>query len=70
MASTTSGADDLRAAAADLELIAQAVAARDAAEEHLTEVTRQVRDRRRVTVEQIAAALGMTRRGVYARLAR
>lgn len=68
-ASTRSAAADLRAAAADLDALAAARAAVAAAEEHLTETIREVRDARRVTVEQIAQVLGLSRRQVYNRLA-
>jgi hypothetical protein len=69
-ARTTGGADALRAAAADLDRIAQARLAARSAELHLTEIVREVLDRqpRTVTAEQVAAALGITRRGLYKRL--
>ena len=66
---STSGADALRAAAADLDLIAQAHAAAQAADEHLTATVRDVLDRRLVTVEQVAQVLGVHRRTIYKRLA-
>jgi transcriptional regulator of acetoin/glycerol metabolism len=69
MATSTSGADALRAAAADLDLIAQAHAAALAADEHLTATVRDVLDRRLVTVEQVAQVLGVHRRTIYKRLA-
>lgn len=69
MPTSTSGADALRAAAADLDRIAQAHAAAQAADEHLTATVRDVLDRRLVTVEQVAQVLGVHRRTVYKRLA-
>lgn len=62
--------DTVRAAAADLELVEQARQAVLAAEAHLTEVVREVVDRRALTVEQVAHALGIGRSGLYKRLAR
>ncbi len=67
---TTGGADTLRAAVADLELIAVAREAVAVAETHLMEVVVEVRERRLVTMEQIGEALGVNRRSVYKRLAR
>ncbi len=64
------GADTLRAAAADLELIAAAREAVAVAETHLAEIVREVKERRLVTVDQIGEALGVNRRSVYKRLAR
>lgn len=65
-----SNVHDLRAAVADLELIAAAREAAAAAEAHLTEIVREVKARRLVTVDQIGEALGVDRRSVYKRLAR
>lgn len=70
MPTTTSAVGDLRAAAADLELIAAARAAAESADAHLSDTVRQVRARGRVTVEQIGQELGIGRRAVYKRLGR
>lgn len=62
-----SGADHHRAAAACLDQIAQAHAAEQAAKDHTTQLVRRAMDARPrlVTAEQVAEALGVTRRTVY-----
>ena len=69
--STSGGVNAHRAAVADLDLVAQAVAAVRAADENLTATLRVVLARRSttgLTGEEIAKAAQMRRSGMYKRI--